>query len=378
MSWSEAATSSPSIPEGKPFGLSAPPDLKPVRPTVDPLADAFAPKTLSLGGPIATALPTFSIGARLRGRSVLSDTDLTRDEIGEVLETAARLKRLRRKGQPHGYLAGKTLGLIFQHPSTRTRVSFEAGMAQLGGQAIFLGMNDLQMKRGETIADTAQVLSRYVDGLVARVALHDDLVELDAGASVPVINGLTDKAHPMQALSDLLTLQEQFGSLAGLKLAFLGDGNNMCSSLLLAGAAMGVSVAVAAPQGYQPNPDVVTQAQWLGHASGAAATITVTEDPLAAVTDADAVYTDVHVSMAQQDGPARAVALAPYKVTETVMAAAKPDAVFMHCLPMHRGEEVDAAVADGARSIIFDQAENRLHLHKAILLHTLCSPGAGF
>jgi ornithine carbamoyltransferase len=312
----------------------------------------------------------------------LSDTDLTRDEIGEVLETAARVKALRRKGQPHPYLAGKTLGLIFQHPSTRTRVSFEAGMAQLGGQAIFLGMNDLQMKRGETIADTAQVLSRYVDGLVARVALHDDLVELDAGASVPVINGLTDKAHPMQALSDLLTLQERFGSLAGLKLAFLGDGNNVCRSLLLAGAAMGVSVAVAAPKGYQPDPDVVTQATWLGHAmggtSGAAPTMTVTDDPLAAAEDADAVYTDVHVSMAQQDGPARAVALAPYKVTETVMAAAKPGAVFMHCLPMHRGEEVDAAVADGPQSIIFDQAENRLHLHKAILLHTLCSSVAGF
>src|SRR3712207_2389401 len=163
----------------------------------------------------------------------------------------------------HGYLAGKTLGLLFQHPSTRTRVAFEAGMAQLGGQAIFLGMNDLQTKRGETIADTAQVLSRYVDGIVARVAAHDDLVELDAGASVPVFNGLSDKAHPMQALSDLLTLQECFGSLAGLKLAYLGDGNNMCHSLLLTGAAMGVSVSVAAPPAFQPDPEVVTQASWL-------------------------------------------------------------------------------------------------------------------
>ena len=353
-----------------------PPDLKPVLPAADPLVDGFAPRVLSLGGPLQPRLRSFTISARLQGRSVLTDTDLTRDEIAEVLDTAVRLKGLRRAGEAHGYLAGKTLGLIFQHPSTRTRVAFEAGMAQLGGQAIFLGMNDLQMKRGETIADTAQVLSRYVDGIVARVASHDDLVELDAGASVPVINGLTDKSHPMQALSDLLTLQERFGSLAGLKLAFLGDGNNMCHSLLLAGAAMGVGITVASPPAFQPDPAVVTHASWLAARTGA--TIAVMADPLAAAAGADAVYTDVHVSMGQKDGPARAVALAPYKVTPAVMAAAKPTAVFMHCLPMHRGEEVDAAVADGPQSIIFDQAENRLHLHKAVLLHTLCTGGAGF
>ena len=357
---------------------SGAPDLKPVQPEVDPLADALAPRVLSLGGPTAGKLPTFTVGARLRGRSVLTDTDLTRDEIAEVLDTATRLKKLRKSGQPHGYLAGKSLGLIFQHPSTRTRVAFEAGMAQLGGQAIFLGVNDLQIKRGETIADTAQVLSRYVDGIVARVASHDDLVELAGAASIPVINGLTDRSHPMQALSDLLTLQERFGRVAGLKLAYLGDGNNVCHSLLLTGAAMGLSVAVAAPVGYQPSPDVVTQASWLAAASGAGATVTVTDDPYQAVADADAVYTDVHVSMGQTDGPARAVALAPYKVTRAVMAAARPAAVFMHCLPMHRHQEVEPAVADGPRSIIFDQAENRLHLHKAILLHTLCSPEQGW
>jgi ornithine carbamoyltransferase len=180
----------------------------------------------------------------------------------------------------------------------------------------------------------------------------------------------------MQALGDLLTLQERFGSLAGLKLAFLGDGNNVCHSLLLAGAAMGVSVAVASPPGFQPAAEVVNHATWLAAAGGA--TVTVTDDPLAAARDADAVYTDVHVSMGQQNGPARAVALAPYKVTQEVMAAAKPAAVFMHCLPMHRNQEVAAAVADGPQSIIFDQAENRLHLHKAILLHTLCSPSAAW
>ena len=355
---------------------AAPPDLKPVLPDVDPLRDALAPRVVSLGGPTTVKLSTFTISARLRGRSVLTDTDLTRDEIAEVLDTATRLKKLRRAGAPHGYLAGKTLGMIFQHPSTRARVAFEAGMAQLGGQAIFLGVNDLQMKRGETIADTGQILSRYVDGLVARVASHDDLLQLADAASVPVLNGLTDKCHPMQALSDLLTLQEHFGSLAGLKLAFLGDGNNMCHSLLLAGAAMGVSVSVASPPGYQPDPEVVTHAAWLAGRNGAA--IAVTDDPLVAAAGADAVYTDVHVSMGQKDGPARAVALAPYKVTPAVMAAASPGAVFMHCLPMHRGEEVAAEVADGPQSIIFDQAENRLHLHKAILLHTLCTPGAGF
>ncbi|MDP9363356.1 MAG: ornithine carbamoyltransferase [Chloroflexota bacterium] len=372
---SEASTYAPAFP-AQPLVPVSPPALTPVRPAVDPLADGLAPRVLSLGGPAPTKLPSFTIGARLRGRSVLADTDLTRDEIAEVLDTAARLKALRRGGQPHGYLAGKTLGLLFQHPSTRTRVAFEAGMAQLGGQAIFLGMNDLQTKRGETIADTAQILSRYVDGIVARVAAHDDLVELDAGASVPVLNGLTDKAHPMQALSDLLTLQERFGSLAGLKLAYLGDGNNMCHSLLLTGAAMGVAVSVGAPPAFQPDPEVVTQAAWLAARSGAS--ITVTADPLEAAADADAVYTDVHVSMGQKDGPARAVALAPYKVTQAIMTAAKPTAVFMHCLPMHRDEEVAAEVADGPQSIIFDQAENRLHLHKAVLLHTLATPGPAF
>jgi ornithine carbamoyltransferase len=361
----EASTAS--IPATTPH---AAPELKPVPPAVD-LLDGWEPRVLSLGGVIARPA-SFTISTRLRGRSVLTDTDLTPDEIGEVLDTAARLKALRRAGQPHPYLAGKSLGMIFQHPSTRTRVAFEAGMAQLGGQAIFLGVNDLQIKRGETIADTAIVLSRYVDGLVARVASHKDLEELADNASIPVLNGLTDRAHPMQALSDLLTLQERFGALKGLKLAYLGDGNNMCQSLLLSGSAMGVSVAVAAPAGYQPDPEVVNQATWLAAASGAGNAVTVTTDPYEAVADADAVYTDVHVSMGQHNGAARAVALSPYKVTAAVMAAAKPGAVFMHCLPMHRDEEVAAAVADGPQSIIFDQAENRLHLHKAMLLHTLC------
>jgi ornithine carbamoyltransferase len=351
----------------------AAPSLTRVEPQSDPFTEAIAPRAISLGGPGTGKLGTFTIGARLQGRSVLTDTDLTRDEIGEVLDTAARLKKMRQSGQPHGYLAGKSLGMIFQHPSTRTRVAFEAGMAQLGGQAIFLGVHDLQIKRGESLADTAQVLSRYVDGIVARVVAHADLEEIAGASAVPVLNGLSDRCHPMQALSDLLTIQEATGGIAGRKLAYLGDGNNMLHSLLLTCSAMGMSVAVAAPQGYQPDPDIVNHARWLAATSDAEAEIVVTDDPLEAAAGADAVYTDVHVSMGQTDAAPRAVALAPYKVTQAIMAAAKPAAVFMHCLPMHRDQEVETAVADGPRSIIFDQAENRLHMHKAVLLHTLAS-----
>lgn len=359
----------------QPFEPSYPaPNLTPVAPPQpDPLTDSLAPRAISLGGPGNGALSTFTISAKLQGRSILTDTDLTRDEIAEVLDTAARLKKLRRAGQPHGYLAGKSIGLIFQHPSTRTRVAFEAGMAQLGGQAIFLGVHDLQIKRGESLSDTAQVLSRYVDGLVARVAAHSDLEELAAASSVPVLNGLSDQCHPMQALSDLLTMREALGGLAGRKLAYLGDGNNMAHSLLLTCAPMGVSVAVATPEQYQPDAEVVNHARWLAANNDVDTEIVVTNDPFEAVQGADAVYTDVHVSMGQTDAAARAVALAPYKVTRAIMDAAKPAAVFMHCLPMHRDQEVEGAVADGPKSIIFDQAENRLHMHKAVLLHTLAT-----
>lgn len=349
------------------------PSLSRVEPVSDPFTEALAPRAISLGGPASGNLGTFTISARLHGRSVLTDTDLTRDEIYEILDTAVRLKKMRQAGQPHGYLAGKSLGMIFQHPSTRTRVSFEAGMAQLGGQAIFLGVHDLQIKRGESLADTAQVLSRYVDGIVARVVSHTDIEEIAGASSVPVLNGLSDRWHPMQSLSDLLTMQEAFGGLAGHKLAYLGDGNNVVHSLLLTCAAMGMSIAVASPEGYQPDPEVVNQARWLAAASGTNAEIVITDDPAEAVKGADAIYTDVHVSMGQTDAATRAVALAPYKVTQRLMDQAGQSAVFMHCLPMHRDQEVEAAVADGPRSIIFDQAENRLHMQKAILLHTLAT-----
>jgi ornithine carbamoyltransferase len=346
------------------------PELRSVPSVSQKLSGPASDRTSLLGGPLAQSLPAFSVGTRLRGRHVLVDTDLTPDEISELVDTAIRLKRLTKTGQPHHYLTGKTLGLIFQHPSTRTRVSLEAGMAQLGGQAIFLGVNDLQMKRGETIGDTAQILSRYVDALVARVADHDDLIQLATSATIPVMNGLSDLCHPLQAFADLMTLQENFGDLKGLKLAYLGDGNNMASSLMLSGAAMGISVSVAAPATHQVDPAVVRHAQWIASSTGAV--IEATNDPFAAAKDANAVYTDVHVSMGQQDAANRAVVLAPYKVTSDIMASAAPDAIFMHCLPMHRDEEVSADVADGSQSVIFDQAENRLHMHKALLVHTMC------
>ncbi|MGH2561096.1 MAG: ornithine carbamoyltransferase [Thermomicrobiales bacterium] len=355
----------------QPATESVPPQLQSiVTEPVDLTNMPASERTVSLGGPAPAKVKSFTLSTRLRGRSLLIDTDLTADEVAELLDTATRLKRMHRNAEPHPYLPGKTLGLLFEHPSTRTRVAFEAGMAQLGGQAIFLGVNDLQMKRGETIGDTAQILSRYVDAVAARVASHDSLIQLRESASIPVMNALSDTHHPLQALADLLTLQENFGTLKGLKLAFLGDGNNVACSLLLACAAMGVSVAVGAPAKYQPESEIVTQAQWLAKSSHA--TIEITDDPYVAVKDADAVYTDVHVSLGHSDGAARAVALASYKVTDEVMAAAKPPAIFMHCLPMHRDEEVSAEIADGPRSIIFDQAENRLHLQKALLLHTMC------
>jgi ornithine carbamoyltransferase len=313
--------------------------------------------------------PGRALDARLRGRHVRSDLDLDRADVDLLLETAAWLKRLRLQGEPHPYLAGRTLGLIFQHPSTRTRNAFQAGIEQLGGHATFLGTHDLQITRGETLADTAQIMSRYVDGIAARFSRQDDLDQFAAGATVPVFNALTERYHPLEALSDLLTLRERFGRLDGLKIAYVGDGNNVCHSLLLSAALAGVAVVVAASPSYLPDPVVVAAAHARAAESGA--TITITADPFEAAAGADAVYTDVHESMGQPDDPTKSAALAPLRITRGVMAAAKPEAVFMHCLPMHRGQEVDAEVADGPQSIVFEQAEHRLHLHKALLLLAL-------
>lgn len=305
----------------------------------------------------------------LRGRSVLSDLDLSRAEVDALVETALWLKMQRERGRPHPYLAGKTLGMLFQHPSTRTRNAFQAGMEQLGGHATFLGAHELQLTRGETLPDTAQILSRYVDGIAARFSAHEDLITFMGGATVPVFNGLTERFHPIEALADLLTLRDRFGALKGLKLAYMGDGNNVCHSLMLSGAAAGMHVAVASPPAFAPDPTLVERAREI--AAQAGGSVTQTTDPAQAAQGADAVYTDVHESMGQPDDPAKRFALAPYKVTVGLMAGARPEAVFMHCLPMRRDEEVEAAVADGPQSIVFEQAANRLHMHKALLLLTL-------
>jgi ornithine carbamoyltransferase len=324
---------------------------------------AEQPTTASAGDVEIALLPS------LRGRDILRDTDLSREEIEAVLDLAIVLKDLRARHVPHAWLAGKTLGMIFQHPSTRTRTAFQAGMEQLGGQAIFLGVADLQLKRGETIEDTAAIFSRYVDAIAVRAADREDLFGLARGATVPVFNGLTSFDHPIEALGDLMTLKERFGQLPGVTFAYLGDGNNVCHSLMLACAATGVHFRYAGPKAYWPDTNVVETATALAEAAGGS--VTVTDDVAAAVEGANAVYTDVHESMGEQEVAGKLMALAPYRVTNQVMAMADASAVFMHCLPLHRGQEVDAEVADGPQSIIFDQAENRLHVHKAVLLQAL-------
>lgn len=305
----------------------------------------------------------------LHGRSVLSDLDLSRAEVDALVETALWLKSQRERGRAHPLLTDKTLGMIFQHPSTRTRNAFQAGMEQLGGHATFLGAHDLQLTRGETLPDTAQILSRYVDGIAARFSRHHDLITFMGGATVPVFNGLTERFHPIEALSDLLTLRDRFGDLKGLRLAYLGDGNNVCHSLMLSGAAAGMHVAVASPISFSPDATLVERAMEIAAQSGGS--VVVIRNPDEAVAGADAVYTDVHESMGQPDDPAKRSALAPFKVTSSLMAEAAPTAVFMHCLPMRRDQEVEAAVADGPQSIVFEQAANRLHMHKALLLLSL-------
>lgn len=301
-----------------------------------------------------------------KGRDFLSLYDYTPDEINYLLDVAASLKELQQRGEPHPVLAGKTLGMIFQKSSTRTRVSFEVGMYQLGGYPLFLSSNDLQLGRGETIADTGRVLARYLDGIMIRTYAHEDVQELAAHAGIPVINGLTDLLHPCQALADLLTIKEQKGRLAGLKLAYVGDGNNVAHSLMLGGAKVGMHVVVATPPGYAPKEEITLRAREA--AEGTGATVTVTSDPVEAVTAADVVYTDVWASMGQETEKAeRAKIFAPYQVNAALVKAARPDFIFLHCLPAYRNLEVTPDVIDGPNSVVFDEAENRLHVQKAIM-----------
>lgn len=303
-------------------------------------------------------------------KDLLDVATMPRKQILDLLQFAASLKNKQRQGTPHRLLVGKTLGLLFQKPSTRTRVSFEAGMNQLGGHALVLPMGDIQLSRGETVSDTARVLSRYLDGIVIRTYDHSIVEEWAAEATMPVINGLTDHSHPCQALSDLLTIREIKGRLKGINLAYIGDGNNVANSLIEAGAKMGMRVVIGCPSGYQPDQRVIDRARMEGQTTGAA--IDVVENPLVAVKEADVVYTDVWISMGREREQARRLrTLTPYQLNGRLLQRAKPDAIVMHCLPAHRGEEITADVLDGPQSVIIDQAENRLHMQKAILSQLL-------
>ena len=294
----------------------------------------------------------------------ISLLDHSREELEALLDLARQMKIY-----PAAYgqaCQGQVLAMIFQKPSLRTRVSFQVGMSKLGGQAIYLGPTDIQLHRGETISDTSQVLSRYVDGIMARVFAHSDVVDLARHATVPVINGLSDLLHPCQVLADLMTMREKLGRLEGRKLVFVGDGNNMAHSLLYGGARLGMTVSVCHPRGYAPDMEVVTAARELAAATGGA--IQVTEDPREAVDDADVVYTDVWASMGQEEErDQRLERFEGYQVGVELMERARPGAIFMHCLPAHRGEEVTGEVIDGPASVVFDQAENRMHAQMALL-----------
>jgi ornithine carbamoyltransferase len=300
----------------------------------------------------------------LLGRDLLSLADLSRSELLELIEQAVVLKQ----GKYQPSLAGKTLGLLFNKASTRTRVSFSTAMFQCGGTVLDLMASVMHVSRGEPIADTARVLSRYLDAVAIRTFDQSELETFAHYADIPVINALTDQFHPCQALADLLTLRETFGSLAGLTLTYCGDGNNVAHSLLLACAMAGIHIRVATPPDFAPDPTIVAQAQALTEAS----TITITTDPEVAVKGSQAIYTDVWASMGQEDeAGSRLPIFMPYQVNEALLELADPEAIFLHCLPAHRGEEVTDEVMEGSRSRVWDQAENRLHAQKALVVSLL-------
>ncbi|GLH63603.1 ornithine carbamoyltransferase [Parageobacillus sp. G301] len=306
----------------------------------------------------------------LKGKDFLTLMDISTEDIHYLLTLAKELKQKQLAGQLYTPLVGKTLAMIFEKPSTRTRVSFEVGMTQLGGSALYLNSNDLQLGRGETIADTARVLSQYVDAIMIRTFAHRTLEELAEYATIPVINGLTDDDHPCQALADLLTIYEVKNTLKGLKLAYVGDGNNVAHALMIAAAKVGMDCVIACPAGYEPKEKYVNAAMQIGKQTGA--NVAVTHDPVEAVTNADIIYTDVWTSMGQeQESEQRLAVFQPFQVNCELAKHAKPDYMFLHCLPAHRDEEVTADVIDGPNSFVFQQAGNRLHVQKAILLSLL-------
>ena len=303
-----------------------------------------------------------------KGMDLLSIHELSADDVEEILTLAADLKAKQKAGIPHKLLAGKTLGMIFEKSSTRTRVSFEVGMYQLGGQALFLSSRDLQLGRGEPIKDTARVLSRYLDGIMIRTYGHERIEELARYADIPVINALSDLLHPCQALTDLLTIREYKGkNLAGLKMAYVGDGNNMTHSLMYAAAKVGMNFAAATPEGYEPNAEVVANAKADAAATGA--TVTITHNPMEAAADADVIVTDTWASMGQEaEHDARTAVFRPYQVNwELVAESGDARCIVMHCLPAYRGEEITEDVFEEFADVIFDEAENRLHVQKAIM-----------
>ncbi len=299
-------------------------------------------------------------------KHLLKLLDLSKDEIIGILNLADQLKYENKNGIEHKLLKGKTLGMIFQKSSTRTRVSFETGMYQLGGQALFLSNRDLQIGRGEPVQDTARVLSRYIDGIMIRTFEQKEVEDLAKYGSIPVINGLTDFCHPCQVLADLMTIRERKGRLEGLKLTYIGDGNNMANSLIVGGLKVGMTVAIACPDDYQPDPSVLEFAKEYGDK------FIMTSDIQAAAKDADVLYTDVWTSMGEEaESEKRKKAFAGYQINDAVMAVAKSDAMVQHCLPAHREEEITAKVFEAHADEIFDEAENRLHAQKAVMVKVM-------
>jgi ornithine carbamoyltransferase len=299
-------------------------------------------------------------------RDLVQILDLTKEEVLHLVDWGHRLKDLQRKAIPYRPLTGKILGLLFEKPSTRTRISFQGGMYQLGGEVVFMNPGELQLGRGETVADTARVLSRYLDVMALRTYAHSTIEEFAQHASIPVINALSDGFHPCQVLADLMTIQESFPQWEGLKVVFLGDGNNVAASWVNLAARIPIKLTLGIAPNYEPPPEVLQRAKEEG------AQVEIARDPSEAVKDAQVVYTDVWVSMGQdKERQEKLQALAPYRITKDLMSKAHPEATFMHCLPAHRGEEVMDEVIDGPQSVVWDQAENRLHLQKALLLMLL-------
>ena len=307
-----------------------------------------------------------AVAESLKGRDFTRVADWTGAELLSVLDLADDLKERQERREEHHLLPGRTLGMIFQKPSTRTRVSFEVGIAQLGGHGLYLAASDLQLGRGETIKDTANVLERYLDAITIRTFAQEEVEELAEHAAVPVINGLTDYAHPCQALADLMTIRERHGRLSGVRLAYVGDGNNVCVSLMVGAARFGMRFVAATPQGYEPDNNAVTAARRAAVQMGG--TIALTRDAKEAAREADVLYTDVWTSMGQEEEADRRRAdLADYAITDELLALAHPECIVLHCLPAHYGEEITEEVLYGPQSAVWDQAENKLHASKALM-----------